>query len=135
MHRLSDHARTRRAARVRLTIALAGHPPPLLISPRRRRSSRSATAARSSASSDPLSISESEFTIGAGETLLLYTDGVIEAGRPDRLLGEEGLLELCTAAPGLTLAEFLEHIERAALDRAQDRLRDDIALLALRIDG
>lgn len=52
-----------------------------------------------------------------------------------RATGEEGLLELCTAAPGLTLEEFLEYIERAALDRAQGRLCDDIALLALRIEG
>jgi serine phosphatase RsbU (regulator of sigma subunit) len=119
---------------VRLTIALAGHPPPLLISPR-------GDVAQVGQSGtilgvvDPLSISESELTLAAGETLLLYTDGVIEAGRPDRLLGEEGLLELCTAAPGLPLVEFLEHIEDAALDRAHGRLRDDIALLALRIDG
>jgi PAS domain S-box-containing protein len=119
---------------VRLTIALAGHPPPLLISPR-------GDVAQVGQSGtilgvvDPLNISESELTLGAGETLLLYTDGVTEAGRPDRLLGEEGLLELCTAAPGLAPAEFLQHIERAALERAQGHLRDDIALLALRIEG
>ena len=70
---------------------------------------------------DPLSIEESEITLAAGETLLLYTDGVIEAGRPDRLLGEDGLLELCAAAPELALEGFLEHIERAALQRAQGR--------------
>jgi PAS domain S-box-containing protein len=119
---------------VRLTIALAGHPPPLLISPTGdvARVGRSGTIL---GVVDPLSISESELTLATGETLLLYTDGVIEAGRPDRLLGEEGLLELCTAAPGLPLIEFLEQIEDAALDRAQSRLRDDVALLALRIDG
>ncbi len=119
---------------VRLTIALAGHPPPLLISPRGE-VEQVGNSGTILGVVDPLNISESELTLGAGETLLLYTDGVIEAGRPDRLLGEEGLLELCRAAPGLTLAEFLEHIERAALDCAQGRLRDDIALLALRIDG
>lgn len=125
---------TRVEHEVRLTIALAGHPPPLLISPR-------GDVAQVGQSGtilgvvDPLNISESELTLGAGETLLLYTDGVIEAGRPDRLLGEQGLLELCTAAPDLTPAEFLQHIERTALDRAQGRLRDDIALLALRIEG
>ncbi len=125
---------TRAEHEVRLTIALAGHPPPLLISPQ-------GDVAQVGQSGtilgvvNPLNISESELTLGTGETLLLYTDGVIEAGRPDRLLGEEGLLELCAAAPELTLAEFLEHIERAALDRARGRLRDDIALLALRIEG
>jgi PAS domain S-box-containing protein len=125
---------TRVEHEVRLTIALAGHPPPLLISPW-------GDVAQVGQSGtilgvvNPLNISESELTLGAGETLLLYTDGVIEAGRPDHLLGEEGLLELCTAAPNLTLAEFLQHIERAALDHARGRLRDDIALLALRIEA
>jgi serine phosphatase RsbU (regulator of sigma subunit) len=84
---------------------------------------------------DPVSIDEHEITLGAGETLLMYTDGVIEAGRPDNLLGEDGLLELCAAAPGLSLESFLEHIERAALTRARGALRDDIALLGLRIAG
>jgi serine phosphatase RsbU (regulator of sigma subunit) len=65
----------------------------------------------------------------------MYTDGVIEAGRPDNLLGEQGLLELCAAAPDLSLINFLEHIERVAFTRAQGQLRDDIALLAFRITG
>ena len=82
---------------------------------------------------DPVSIEEAEIEIAAGETLLLYTDGVIEAGRPSRLLGEQGLLELCGTAPGLSLAAFLENIEAAALARTEGQLRDDIALLALRL--
>jgi serine phosphatase RsbU (regulator of sigma subunit) len=118
----------------RLTITLAGHPPPLLISP-----AGEATQVGESGTIlgvvDPLNLSERELTLGAGETLLLYTDGVIEAGRPDRLLGEEGLLELCRVAPSVSLTEFLERIEHEALDRAGGRLHDDIALLALRIDG
>ncbi len=117
---------------VRLTIALAGHPPPLLISPEGRVTEvgRSGTIL---GVVDPLNINESEIALRAGETLLLYTDGVTEAGRPDRMLGEDGLLELCASAPELALAGFLEHIEHAALARAQGLLRDDIALLALRI--
>ena len=124
----------REASGARLTIALAGHPPPLLI--------RSDGAVEQVGRSgtvlgviDPVSIDESEITLSAGETLLMYTDGVIEAGRPEHLLGEQGLLELCAAAPGLSLINFLEHIERAAFTRAQGQLRDDIALLAFRIAG
>jgi PAS domain S-box-containing protein len=118
----------------RLTIALAGHPPPLLISAEGKvmEVGHSGTIL---GVVDPLSINESEITLRAGETLLLYTDGVTEAGRPDRMLGEDGLLELCASAPELALAGFLEHIEHAALARAQGLLRDDIALLALRIDA
>ncbi len=118
----------------RLTITLAGHPPPLLISPGGKTTQLGRTGTILGVV-DPLKVSEREAALGAGETLLLYTDGVIEAGKPDRLLGEEGLLELCRGAPSLPLAEFLEQIEREALDRAQGRLRDDIALLAVRVDG
>jgi PAS domain S-box-containing protein len=116
----------------RLTIALAGHPPPLLI----RRGGEVEQVGRSGTVLgvvNPVSIEETEIALSAEETLLLYTDGVIEAGRPSHLLGEHGLLELCAAAPDLPLASFLEHIEHAALTRAEGRLRDDIALLALRI--
>jgi PAS domain S-box-containing protein len=116
----------------RLTIALAGHPPPLLI----RRGGEVEQVGRSGTVLgvvNPVSIEETEIALAAEETLLLYTDGVIEAGRPNDLLGEDGLLELCAAAPSLPLASFLKHIERAALTRTDGRLRDDIALLALRI--
>jgi len=119
---------------VRLTIALAGHPPPLLISPRGEveQVGHSGTVL---GVVDPLNISEQEIALAPGTTLLLYTDGVTEAGRPDRMLGEDGLLELCAAAPGVSLASFLEQIETGALEHAGGRLRDDIALLALRVEG
>ncbi len=118
----------------RLTIALAGHPPPLLIGAdgEVEQVGRSGTVL---GVIDPVSIDEHEISLGAGETLLMYTDGVIEAGRPDHLLGEDGLRELCAAAPKLPLTSFLQHIELAARTHAQGALRDDIALLGLRIAG
>ena len=125
---------TRGEQRTRLTIALAGHPPPLLIGSDgvAEQVGRSGTVL---GVINPVNIEECEIELAAGETLLLYTDGVIEAGRPEHLLDEEGLLELCTAAPELPLDEFLEYIQQAALSRAEGRLRDDLALLALRLTG
>jgi PAS domain S-box-containing protein len=116
----------------RLKIALAGHPPPLLI----RRDGDVEQVGRSGTLLgviDPVSVDEREIALATGETLLLYTDGVIDAGRPGNPLSERGLLELCATAPHIPLAKFLERIELAALTHAQGRLRDDIALLALRI--
>jgi PAS domain S-box-containing protein len=125
---------TRDERGARLTIALAGHPPPLLISPRGEveQVGHSGTVL---GVVDPLNISEREITLAPGTTLLLYTDGVTEAGRPDRMLGEDGLRELCASAPGVALATFLEWIEITARERAQGSLRDDIALLALRVES
>ena len=117
---------------MRLTIALAGHHPPLIVD----RDGRAAPAGRPGTLLgvlDPIEIIESETVLQPGETLLLYTDGVSEAGRSMGPLGEEGVVELCRRAPELGLAGLLEHVERAALERAEGKLRDDIALLAARI--
>ncbi|HTA14342.1 MAG TPA: SpoIIE family protein phosphatase [Solirubrobacteraceae bacterium] len=120
------------AGRMRLTVALAGHPPPLILQ-------RDGTARLVGKPGtllgviDPVEISETVAELGPGETLLLYTDGVSEAGRADRQLGEQGLIELCRVAPGLDLDGLLDHIEHGALGLADGKLRDDIALLAFRL--
>jgi len=119
-------------AHARFTVALAGHPPPLLIS-----ASGAATPIGHPGTLlgvlDPIEIKESAAELHRGETLLLYTDGVPEAGRSIEQLGEHGLLELCRQAPSLTLTGLLEHIEQAVLQHVEGRLRDDIALLALHL--
>lgn len=119
-----DHAR--------LTIALAGHLQPLLIS-RSGNVSPLGEPGTLLGVIDPIDIVESEAELHAGQTLLLYTDGIPEAGRAGRQLGEQGLFALCAKAPRLTLDGLLEHIEHAATEHAAGRLRDDIALLALRV--
>lgn len=70
-----------------------------------------------------------------GDTLLLYTDGVPEARRPDGRLGEEGLLEIARAAGSEPLEAFVEHVARAATPAEGDRAPDDVALLALRVSS
>jgi PAS domain S-box-containing protein len=115
-----------------LAVALAGHPPPLVIG-----ANGTATPIGQPGTLlgvlDPIRITVSEAELRAGETLLLYTDGVPDAGRSQHELGEEGLIALCASAPKLTLAGLLEQIEHEALRHADNNLRDDIALLALRL--
>jgi serine phosphatase RsbU (regulator of sigma subunit) len=119
-------------ATTRLTIALAGHHPPLLIDDRGK-ATQVGQPGTLLGVLDPIDITESEAELKAGQTLLLYTDGVPEAGRANGPLGEHGLLELCRQSPNLSLPDLLTHIEDAAVKRAEGRLRDDIALLAIRI--
>jgi PAS domain S-box-containing protein len=120
-----DHAR--------LTVALAGHQPPLLID-------RDGTVQSLGEPGtllgvvDPIDIVECDAQLQRGQTLLLYTDGVTEAGRAGRQLGEQGLRGLCAQTAHLPLDGVLEHIEHAVLERAMGRLRDDVALLAVRLD-
>ena len=117
---------------IRLTVTLAGHPPPMLIDARgdARQIGQLGTLL---GVLDPIDVAEYEDELRAGETLLLYTDGIPEAGRGGEVLGERGLLDLCRKAPRLTLAQLLEYIEHVALERAEDSLRDDLALLAMRM--
>jgi serine phosphatase RsbU (regulator of sigma subunit) len=116
----------------RLTVALAGHPPPLIIDPdgAARQIGQPGTLL---GVLDPIDITETKAEMQPGETLLLYTDGVPDAGRSDKQLGEQGLIELCRKGPALSLGELLEHIEHVALEHAGGSLRDDLALLGLRL--
>ncbi len=123
----------RRSASARLTVTLAGHPSPLLIDGHGecRQIGRSGTLL---GVLDPLDIREVGAELHAGETLLLYTDGLPEAGRAGQQLDEQRLFELCAgAASQPTVASMLAQVEQIALQRAAGRLRDDIALLALRL--
>jgi PAS domain S-box-containing protein len=116
-----------------LTVALAGHQPPLLID----RDGEVAPLGKPGTLLgvvDPIDILESDAELHGGQTLLLYTDGVTEAGRAGGQLGEQGLRGLCAQTTHLSLDGLLEHIEHAVLERVAGRLRDDAALLAVRLD-
>jgi serine phosphatase RsbU (regulator of sigma subunit) len=116
-----------------LRVALAGHPPPLLID-KDGESRQLGKPGTLLGVLDPIEVHEVSEEIGPGQTLLLYTDGVPEARHGDELLGEDGLRRLCHPAPKLSLDGLLDHIERGALAHAGGSLRDDLALLALRLD-
>jgi serine phosphatase RsbU (regulator of sigma subunit) len=116
-----------------LHIALAGHPPPLIVD----RDGESRQVGRPGTLLgvlDPISVHEISSELHSGQTLLLYTDGVPEARHGDDLLGESGLRELCSQASAMSLDGLLDRIERGALAHAQASLRDDLAMLAVRLD-
>ena len=116
-----------------LTVTLAGHPPPLIIDADGERR-QVGTPGTLLGVLDPIEISEVAVELESGQTLLLYTDGLPEADRAGVQLGEQQLFEPHVELPDPTLVGLLTQIERAALRRANGRLRDDIALLALRMD-
>jgi PAS domain S-box-containing protein len=67
-----------------------------------------------------------------GDTLLLYTDGVLDARGSEGMFGERRLIETLAACKGLPAAEIVETIESAAVDFQAGDLRDDIAIVAVR---
>lgn len=112
-----------------VTLATGGHPPALLLDSR----TGTVNEIRSSSGMFVGAVADATFSscslrLRPGQTLLLYTDGIIEA-RPDgtTIFGEHALTEFVTARVGLAAADLIEHL---TLLISTLHPIDDIALLA-----
>ncbi|SNR98019.1 Serine phosphatase RsbU, regulator of sigma subunit [Blastococcus mobilis] len=72
--------------------------------------------------------------LAAGETLLLYTDGVTECRRGTEQFEEKRLLEAAAAASGTSAARLVATVREAVQRFAPGSCSDDIALLAVRVE-
>lgn len=72
--------------------------------------------------------------LAAGETLLLYTDGVTECRRGPEQFDENRLLEAALSASGTSAARLVATVREAVQRFASDRCSDDMALLAIRAE-
>ena len=80
-----------------------------------------------------IEVGQAEVWLDAGETLLLYTDGITEATVPrGRQLGIDAVHALFARAPAHGAQELVDTIAEGVLEQAQD-IRDDLALLALHV--
>ncbi|MEA2247396.1 MAG: hypothetical protein QOH46_1925 [Solirubrobacteraceae bacterium] len=117
-----------------LTIGAGGHPPPVLV-----RAGGTAEAldigGRALGLLPGTAIGRREVSLGHGDALLLYTDGVLDAGAPRHPLSIDELLEVAAGASHLPAARTAELVERAAMERSNGAPRDDIAIVVLRRDG
>jgi sigma-B regulation protein RsbU (phosphoserine phosphatase) len=68
------------------------------------------------------------------DTVLLYTDGVTEAGPAGSEIGEDGLARLLAGMRGLSPEEIVDAVEQAAVDAQDGQPRDDIALVAFAVE-
>ncbi|HLM48899.1 MAG TPA: SpoIIE family protein phosphatase [Solirubrobacteraceae bacterium] len=78
-------------------------------------------------------LTETAVDVVPGDTVIFYTDGVTEAGAPERVSTPEELLEVAVGTRGLDPAAVAERIERFALS-AGPELRDDLAILVARVE-
>jgi PAS domain S-box-containing protein len=117
----------------RVVLASGGHPPPVLL--------------RADGSAEPVACpglllgvdgravgEDRELSLAAGDTLVLYTDGVTEA-RHDRTLSPEDLAAHLTRAAPDGPGEVAREVVSLARERAGGPLLDDLAVLVATIGG
>jgi sigma-B regulation protein RsbU (phosphoserine phosphatase) len=126
-------ARVRRVGQAwSVSISLAGHPPALL-----RRNQRDEVSEFGKYGTLLGIFADTSFvtetcSIGAGDVLVLHTDGVTEARRGDDYFGEDRLHELVVKGDG-TAQEIADGLVAHVLDFQEGHPRDDIAVLVLRV--
>jgi serine phosphatase RsbU (regulator of sigma subunit)/PAS domain-containing protein len=115
---------------VDVRLSLAGHPAPAVL----RRDGTVEMAGRFGMmvglGVEPV-LHDVELRIGAGDVLLLYTDGVTEAGPRGQPFGEQGVATLLGGLAGQSPQAVVDAVEQAAVSAQPGDPRDDIALLAI----
>jgi serine phosphatase RsbU (regulator of sigma subunit)/PAS domain-containing protein len=116
----------------RLVLAAAGHPPPLVL----RADGRVETVAAEGPLLGVLPAVVHDdviVTLGAGDALFCFTDGVTEGRGPEGMFGDERLAELLRASAGLDAGALVDAIADTVVAFQGGRSQDDLAVLALRV--
>jgi len=114
-----------------LVMVCAGHPLPLIL--------RQDGSVRAAANPQPLlgvlpepTLYAEDVELGAGEVLLVYTDGASERRNGRLMLGDEGVAAALSGCSGMTAPGVVARVRQAVVDFGASGTRDDLALLALR---
>jgi serine phosphatase RsbU (regulator of sigma subunit) len=123
-----------RAEPTRAVLAGAGHPPPVLLA---ANGSTDCPATRGTMLGirPGCDVIDLDVELGPGSTLVLYTDGLLDAGAPRRPLTPRELCGLLADHAGAAPQLLVQQLERLALSSGAGRLRDDVAIVAARVDG
>jgi serine phosphatase RsbU (regulator of sigma subunit) len=113
-------------------VSVGGHPPPLVVHAGGRVEVLDARGTLLGLVDDP-SVSDVAMELGPGDTILLYTDGVTEAGAPRHVWETDELMRVVAGGAGTTAQGLVDHIAEAALSGLEGPPRDDVAMLALRV--
>ncbi len=117
-----------------ISICMAGHPLPIVV----RANGTAMFVAEPGTllgvlDDHDVAFPEVQVALAAGDALILYTDGVVEARRGRELFGDERLLTAVRGCAGMSAQGIADRV-RASADRfAGGRLRDDVAVVVARI--
>jgi two-component system, chemotaxis family, CheB/CheR fusion protein len=117
-------------ARRRVMISSAGHPPLAHIGESVRLLETPAGTPLGAAHN---SYKDAEFDFSPGETIVLYTDGLVEARQGLDFFGERRVLETLSMQTRVEVQEMVETLVSAATEHAGGRLSDDLAVIAVHL--
>ncbi len=116
----------------RLTYCNAGHNPPLLIRADGTSTELKAAGAVLGPFPDWL-YEQSELQMRSGDTLLLFTDGLVEAWNADEeSFGEHNLIRIARENPTSSAEELMGLLMRAASQHGGGHFQDDASLIVLK---
>jgi PAS domain S-box-containing protein len=114
----------------RVTIACGGHPLPFVVRADGATEQIGAAGTLLGLVDHPV-LQDRSAELHGGDTLVLYTDGLTEAGAPDHVWEPAELEATARATAGGPAAATVARLVAAAVDSAP-RVRDDVAVLAVR---
>jgi phosphoserine phosphatase RsbU/P len=115
-----------------LTLACGGHPPPVLVGADGRVKPLAAAGTLLGVLDDP-DVADTKVLLQDGDTLLLYTDGLTEAGAPARTLSTEEVAALLAEVGSDSAQETVERCLAHALTLGGGVIRDDVAVLVAHV--
>jgi serine phosphatase RsbU (regulator of sigma subunit) len=116
---------------VRVELACGGHPRPLVVHPDGAVEPVGRLGTLLGTDIEP-QLYDVTVALGPGDVLVLYTDGVTEVRRGSReVFGHDDLKALLGRSGGLSPNALADRIDAAVRAASADRLRDDVAILAL----
>lgn len=117
-----------------ITVAGGGHPMPLVIRAEGRAESPPDPGGPLTGVWTDADFRQQRYRLSPGDMLVAYTDGLLEAHAPDRILTPQELASLASDCVQQPLSAFLRALESAALGSSIEPVRDDIATLALAVE-
>lgn len=118
----------------RVVLSCGGHPPPLVVRANGEVEVLEAALGNLLGLFSEVHLTDAAARLRPGDGVVLYTDGVIEARRPDgSLFGQERLVELVRRNAGASADTMARRIESAVLADHPDRPSDDVAIVVLRV--
>ena len=117
-------------ASARVVVSSAGHPPLVVCGEKARFLEVLPGTPLGAVTSD---YSEAEFELLPTETMVLYTDGLIEARRGSDFFGEHRLIGALAGEGGTNVQRMVESLVSKVTEYAGGRLADDLAVIAVHL--